>query len=69
MTTKELCFPLAGADGTSGDETAAAAVVQKLLSPYMQTETDPLGNVRGQCGSGGDGNRARCGAAGRTRTR
>ena len=52
MTTKELCFLLAGADGTSGDETAAAAVVQKLLSPYMQTETDPLGNVRGQCGSG-----------------
>ncbi len=52
MTTKELCFLLAGVDGTSGDESAAAETVQKLLSPYMQTVIDPLGNVRGQCGSG-----------------
>ena len=52
MTTKELCFLLAAADGTSGDETAAAETVQKLLSPYMKTEIDPLGNVRGTCGNG-----------------
>lgn len=52
MTTKELCFLLAAADGTSGDESAAAETVQKLLSPYMQTQIDPLGNVRGTCGSG-----------------
>lgn len=52
MTTKELCFLLAGVDGTSGDESAAAETVQKLLSPYMQTVVDPLGTVRGTCGSG-----------------
>ena len=52
MTTTELCFLLAAADGTSGDETAAATVAKKLLSPYMKTEVDALGNLRGQCGNG-----------------
>lgn len=52
MTTTELCFFLAAADGTSGDETAAAKAAQTLLSPYMKTEIDALGNLRGSCGSG-----------------
>ena len=52
MTTTELCFFLAAVDGTSGDETAAAKAVQTLLSPYMKTEIDALGNLRGRCGNG-----------------
>lgn len=52
LDTKQLCFALAGAYGTSGDEKNACAVAEKELKPYMKTETDALGNLIGTVGSG-----------------
>lgn len=52
MDTKELCFALAGAYGTSGDEKEACAVAEKELKKYMKTEIDALGSLIGTVGSG-----------------
>ena len=52
MNIKELCFALSSKNGTSGDETGACAYAKELLSEYMETEIDVLGNVVGSVGSG-----------------
>ena len=52
MDIKELCFALSSKNGTSGDETSACAYAKELLSEYMETEIDVLGNVVGRVGSG-----------------
>lgn len=52
MDTKELCFALADAYGTSGDEKEACAVAEKELKKYMKTEIDVLGSLIGTVGSG-----------------
>lgn len=53
MDIKELCFSLSEKNGTSGDETAACEYAKKLLSEYMTTEIDVLGNVVGTMGDKG----------------
>ena len=50
---KELCFSLSAKNGTSGDETNASSYAKELLSEYMNTEIDTLGNVVGTMGEGG----------------
>lgn len=52
MNIKELCFSLSEKTGTSGDESAACVYAEKLLSEYMETEIDVLGNVVGTMGEG-----------------
>lgn len=52
MNTKELCFALAGAYGTSGDEKEACKAAEKELAKYMKTEVDVLGNLVGTLGTG-----------------
>lgn len=52
VTTKELCFVLAGKNGTSGDETEACQAAKEILSEYMTVKSDMLGNVIGICGNG-----------------
>ena len=52
MDLKELCFSLAEKCGTSGDEVAAVNYAAQLLSEYMPTEIDRLGNVVGHIGTG-----------------
>ena len=52
MNTKELCFLLSEKNGTSGDESGVCAYAKSLLSEYMQTEIDVLGNVVGTMGEG-----------------
>ena len=47
MDAKELCFELAAADGTSGDEAAACAVCKKYLSKFMTVKTDITGSLVG----------------------
>ena len=45
MTEKELCLRLCEIDGTAGDEKEIAKKAQDILSQYMKTEIDTLGNV------------------------
>lgn len=52
MDIKKLCFSLSEKNGTSGDEQEACAYVKELLSEYMNTEIDVLGNVVGTFGEG-----------------
>ncbi len=52
MDTKELCFSLARADGTSGDETEIRDLCKKYLSEFMNVETDRLGSLVGTIGTG-----------------
>ncbi len=52
MNIKELCFSLSEKIGTSGDETDACLYAKELLSEYMDTEIDVLGNVVGTMGEG-----------------
>lgn len=52
MDIKTLCFSLAGANGTSGDEYEACAVAKKALEEYMTVETDRLGSLVGTIGDG-----------------
>lgn len=52
MDIKELCFSLSSRNGTSGDETNAAAYAKELLSEYMKADIDVLGNVVGSMGDG-----------------
>ncbi len=52
MNLKELCFTLADKNGTSGDEREAADIAAELLSEYMETRRDVLGNVIGSFGEG-----------------
>ena len=52
MNAKELCFELAAADGTSGDEAAACAVCEKYLSKFMTVKTDTTGSLVGTLGNG-----------------
>ncbi|MDO4380743.1 MAG: hypothetical protein Q4D20_07715, partial [Clostridia bacterium] len=52
MDTKELCFSLAAADGTSGDEGKAIKVCEKILSEYMEVHTDRIGSLVGTMGEG-----------------
>ncbi len=44
---KEMLFALAGASSAPGEENKIAPVVSELLSKYMNTKTDSLGNVLG----------------------
>lgn len=53
MNIKELCFSLSAKNGTSGDEFNASSYAKELLSEYMNTEIDTLGNVVGTMGEGG----------------
>ncbi len=53
MDIKELCFLLSGKNGTSGDEYEACKCAKELLSEYMPTEIDRLGNVIGTSGDKG----------------
>ncbi len=52
MNIKELCFSLSEKAGTAGDEKLAAEYAKGLLSSYMKTEIDVLGNVVGTRGEG-----------------
>ena len=52
MNNKELCFALCEKSGTSGDESEVSAFAAKLLSEYMETHIDTLGNVIGTKGEG-----------------
>ncbi|MBQ7118357.1 MAG: M20/M25/M40 family metallo-hydrolase [Clostridia bacterium] len=52
MDLKKLCFDLASAVGTSGDEREAALFAKAELEKYMDTEIDTLGNVVGTFGGG-----------------
>lgn len=52
MDTKELCFSLAEANGTSGDETQACEICKKYLSKFMTVQTDRIGSLVGTMGSG-----------------
>lgn len=47
MDIKSLCFSLSEKIGTPGDESQAALFAEELLSEYMQTKIDRLGNVIG----------------------
>ncbi len=47
MDIKTLCFSLSEKIGTPGDESQAAFFAKELLSEYMQTKIDRLGNVIG----------------------
>ena len=53
MDINELCFSLAEKNGTSGDEKAACEYAKELLSEYMTTKIDVLGNVVGTLGNKG----------------
>lgn len=53
MNEKELCLSLCKYNGTSGDEAEIAEKVQSILSDYMKTEIDALGNVVGTANRGG----------------
>lgn len=48
MTEKELCLSLCEAGGTPGDEKEIAKKAHDILSQYMKTEIDTLGNVVGK---------------------
>lgn len=52
MDIKKLCFSLADAVGTSGDEREAALSAKTELEKYMNAEIDTLGNVIGTYGNG-----------------
>ena len=52
MNIKELCFSLSEKNGTSGDESYVCAYAKSLLSEYMETKIDVLGNVVGTMGEG-----------------
>lgn len=52
LDTKELCFILSQAVGTSGDEADARGTAERELRKYMKTETDALGNLIGTVGEG-----------------
>jgi len=52
MDIRELCFELADAVGTSGDEYIACQVVKKHLEKFMPCKIDRMGNVIGTAGEG-----------------
>ena len=52
MTVKGLCFSLAKANGTSGDEFEACSVAESFLSEYMTVHTDKIGSLVGTVGNG-----------------
>lgn len=52
MDTKELCFSLAEANGTSGDEAQACELAKEYLSKFMDVKTDKLGSLVGTMGNG-----------------
>lgn len=52
MELKNLCFELADAVGTSGDEYEACITAKKYLDEYMPSKIDRLGNVIGTIGDG-----------------
>lgn len=52
MKVKELCFSLAKAGGTPGDELEARNVAEGYLSKYMTIHTDRLGSLVGTVGNG-----------------
>ncbi len=52
MDITKLCFELADAVGTSGDEYIACEVVKNQLEKYMPCKIDKNGNVIGTCGEG-----------------
>lgn len=52
MDLKKLCFELSAVSGTSGSEKSVAETALEILSKYMTTKTDCLGNVIGTTGSG-----------------
>lgn len=52
MELKNICFELAAAAGTSGDEIAACETAKKYLSEYLPCKIDRLGNVIGTIGEG-----------------
>ena len=52
MDTKQLCFALSSAWGTSGDEAEARNCAERELEKYMKTGTDTLGNLIGTVGTG-----------------
>ena len=47
-----MCFFLSEKNGTSGDEKDACTFAKELLSEYMDTKIDVLGNVVGTVGDG-----------------
>jgi endoglucanase len=53
MDIKDLCFSLSEKNGTSGDESGVCEYAKSLLSEYMETKIDALGNVIGTMGEGG----------------
>ncbi len=53
MTEKELCLSLCEVYGTPGDEIEIAKKAQDILSQYMKTEIDTLGNVIAKFNEGG----------------
>lgn len=52
MNLKDICFDLASAAGTSGDEFTACETAMKYLSEYMPCNIDKMGNVTGELGTG-----------------
>lgn len=52
MDTKELCFSLAEADGTSGDEGEIRELCKKYLSKFMNVDSDVNGSLVGKMGNG-----------------
>ncbi len=52
MDTKELCFLLAEANGTSGDESEVRELCKKYLSKYMEVDSDTIGSLVGTMGNG-----------------
>ncbi len=52
MDLKKLCFELAAATGTSGNESIAAKVAGEHLKKYLAVKTDNLGNVIGTAKKG-----------------
>lgn len=52
MDIKDLCFSLSEKNGTSGDESGVCEYAKSLLSEYMETKIDALGNVIGTMGEG-----------------
>lgn len=52
MDTKELCFSLAEANGTSGDEGEVRGLCKKYLSKFMAVDSDVNGSFVGKMGNG-----------------
>lgn len=53
MELFDMLKALCEANGTSGDETAAAKVAAEYLAKYMPVKVDSLGNVTGDTGASG----------------